>query len=269
MKAPRLIIGRRLLSKVVALAREAGPNECIGLLASRGPSGPVIGGCVLPSQDATPCQAEAEPVAIRAAVSDLLGRGLVPAGLWHSHGNSEVHHSFVDDETTRRFLPAMAERLFRRPRTAPLVPIVVSRDEAELPLRDGTYLRFALLGPAIPGSDARTRIAWTSTTIRMAARRSQPRAIRSPDRLRLVGGPVVLDLGLPEGHVLESRVVDRSPLRVARMWSLVVNTAGETHAEMLTLLDIQGRSVVQQRPCSIEVVGKGATRAAARGGRSS
>ena len=96
--------------------------------------------------------------------------------------------------------------------------------------------------------------AWRSITTRFRERPAIPRAVTNSGCLHLVGGPVVLTLGLPFGSTLESQVVDRAHARSAHLYSLVVNAAGEAYAEVLTIHDIDGQSIIQQAPCSIEVV---------------
>jgi len=124
-------------------------------------------------------------------------------------------------------------------------------------LPDGTTLHLTLLGPPLPGLDARERVAWGSVTTRFRPRTAVPRAIQAAGRLHLVAGTVVLTLGLPPCSTLESQVIDRAPLRSAHLYSLVVNAFGETCAEILTIHDIDGRPVIRQSPCSIEIVHEG------------
>src|SRR5262245_35285627 len=107
---PNLIIHRSLFRKIIRHARRSVPDECMGLLARRPfeHPGKVTAICQLPAL-ATPSHAEAAPIHISSAVRRLRSRGLVPVGIWHSHGEGGVHHSLQDDETITRFLPAMAE----------------------------------------------------------------------------------------------------------------------------------------------------------------
>jgi hypothetical protein len=176
-------------------------------------------------------------------------------GIWHSHGRGGVHHSLVDDEMMGRILPAMAEENYRRPCDALLTPLVRAPDEAELPQEDGTIHQFTLLGPALPGSDGRQRIRWKTIDTRFRDRPVRPRAVVSPAYLHLSGGQVVLTLGLPAGATLESQVVDRAFVRTADLYSLVVNAAGETYVNVLTMHDIGGRTVFEQNTCSIQFTG--------------
>src|SRR5438552_868164 len=130
---PNLIIDRGLLKKIVRTARRVAPNECMGLLARRrtGQRGRVTAGILLPAQ-ATPAEAQAAPLDIALAAAGLMDRGLVPVGIWHSHGDGGVHHSQQDDETISRILPAMAEENYERPGPQTPVPCVTAPDEAEL-----------------------------------------------------------------------------------------------------------------------------------------
>jgi proteasome lid subunit RPN8/RPN11 len=263
MMTPNLIVCGALFDKIIGRAQRSSPNECIGLLARR----PVDAWdmataiCQLPAA-ATPDFARAAPIDISLAVHKLRKRGLVPSGIWHSHGEGSVHHSLQDDETIARILPAMAEDNYQRPTdaTAVFAPIVTAPDEAELPLPDGTMRHFTLLGPLLPGLDGRQRIAWKSIATRFRERPVLPRAVFKMGFLHLAGGQVVLSLGLPEGSTVESQVVDRAPLRTAHLYSLVVNAKGETHLEVLTIHDIEGRSFVQQKSSAVEVLPESSSR---------
>jgi proteasome lid subunit RPN8/RPN11 len=267
MMNPNLQINRVLFKRIVRCARRFAPDECVGLLARRSldRSGRVTACCLLPAL-ATPGKAEAAPLDISSAAGRLWRRGLVPVGIWHSHGTGGVHHSLQDDETIARILPAMALENYQRPVTWPLVPFVTAPDLAELPLPDGTTLHFNLLGPPLPGSDARERMAWSSIATRFRQPALVPRAVVRTGALHLVGGPVVLSLGLPPGCSVESQVVDRAPLRSARLYSLVVNSAGLAYAVALTVHDIDGASLIQHGPCPIETFGKRRARATQTGG---
>ena len=264
---PKLEINLGLFKRIVRCARRFAPDECMGLLARRlrDRSGRVTAGCLLPAV-ATPGMAEAAPLDISAAVARLAHRERVPVGIWHSHGEGGVHHSQQDDETIARILPAMALENFQRPVTSPLVPFVTAPDEAELPLPDGTALHFNLLGPRLPGCDARERVAWSAVTTRFRTRARVPRAVMGSRSLHLVGGPVVLSLGLPASCTVESLGVDRAAVRSARLYSLVVNAAGDAYAVALTVHDIGGESVFQHGHCPIETVHERRVRAARPGG---
>src|SRR5262249_12879708 len=72
--------------------------------------------------------------------------------------------------------------------------------------------------------------------------------------LRLNGGGVVITLGLPEGATLTSRIIDLSPVRIACLYSLVVNRHRETYAEVLTVYDLDGQSFTEQHPCAVEIL---------------
>jgi hypothetical protein len=135
-----------------------------------------------------------------------------------------------------------------------VVPAVTAPDEAWLPRPDGTALAFTLVGPPIPGLDAHEKARWGSVTTRFRDRAVAPRAILKDGELHLFGGPVVLALGLPPDSTVSSRIVEASPLRVATMFSLVVNVRGETYCEALTVHDVDGRTFTEMDPCAIEVV---------------
>jgi proteasome lid subunit RPN8/RPN11 len=236
-------------------ARNAAPDECMGLLAScRYERSGVITHAFLLKAEASLARAVADPQGIAEAVARLRQRGMVPRGFWHSHVDFSAHHSSVDDSTMTRLLPGMAEENFVRPASLYRVPTVTASDEALLPLPDGTALAFTLVGPPIPGLDAHEKARWGSVTTWFRHQAVSPQAIQRDGHLYLSGGPVVLAIGLPAEATLHSHVVEASPLRVATMFSLVVNVRGETYCEALTVHDVNGRTFTEMDPCAIEVV---------------
>jgi hypothetical protein len=136
-----------------------------------------------------------------------------------------------------------------------LTPGVTSPDEATLPQEDATIHQFTLLGPALAGSDGRQRIRWKTIDTRFRDRSMRPRAVLSPGSLQLAGGQVILTLGLPAGSTLESQVVDRSLVRIADLYSLVVNAAGAAYVKVLTIHDIGGGMLFEQSSSSIRFTG--------------
>jgi proteasome lid subunit RPN8/RPN11 len=253
--APPLRILQQVLTMTCGHARDASPNECMGLLASRrGDRSGVVTHAFLLNAEACLARAVADPQGIAEVVARLRECAMNCRGFWHSHVGFSAHHSRVDDTTMERLLPGMAEENYIRPAFRHTAPAVTSSDEAMLPLADGTALAFTLVGPPIPGLDAHEKAGWSSVTTRFHDRSVVPRTILKNGLLHLCSGQVVLALGVPAGATLSSRVVEISPVRVATMYSLVVNVREETYAESLTVHDIDGRSFIEMGPCAIEVV---------------
>jgi proteasome lid subunit RPN8/RPN11 len=236
-------------------ARSAAPHECMGLLASRrGDRSGVVTDALRLRAKVSLARAVADPLGIARVVARLRRQGMIPRGYWHSHVHSAAYHSSVDDATMMRLLPGMAEENFLRPLLRPTVPMVTGSDEAWLPLPDGRALAFTLAGPLISGLDARETARWSSVSTRFRERAASPRAVQRDGYLYLSGGSVVLILGLPGDATLSSRLVDPAPLRVATMFSLVVNVRGEAFATALTVHDLDGRTFTEMGPCTIEIV---------------
>ena len=219
----RLSITAAVLHQIVAAAKQAGSNECVGLLATPAKCHArlVTAACVLPA-NASASHAEAEPAALRDAANVLTAHGLKPIGLWHSHGNFGVFHSGTDDDTALRLLPAMADWSFERPAHTTAAPVVTESDVAVLPLRDGRLLRITVLGPEIPGDElGRERLAWTRVQVTFFSDKQIVQAVHEGDTLRLLAGGVCLTLGVPENATLSSAVEDRAPCdrRICFRWS--------------------------------------------------
>jgi hypothetical protein len=255
MKRPALEIMADVKDQIMSYAREACADERMGLLASKSgsDSGVIVGACLLPAS-ASRSHAEATPLAIQQAAERLRASFLVPSGLWHSHGAHAVFHSALDDDTVSRLLPAMAEWNFERSRPRHLAPVVTAPDEAVLPLPDGQALHFMLLGPEVPEFEAHQRARWGGITISFGGVGKAPCAVHNADFLRLNGGGVTLTLGLPQGTSLTSRIDDIAPLRVAHLYSLVVNNRGDEYAEAMTVLEFDDQSIIQKGSCQIVVV---------------
>jgi proteasome lid subunit RPN8/RPN11 len=255
-----LRIPQRAFEQILAHARAAAPDECLGLLVSRAArrSRVITGAALLPA-DSSPAHACATPQAIAETVARLREHDLVIRGIFHSHGESGVHHSAIDDATMARLLPGMAEDNFERPAPPHLAPVVVAPDEARLPLADGTAQVFSLLGPPIDGLDAREAAAWSSITTRFLARSAAPHAVHRAGFLDLYGGQAVLSLGVPAHATVGCRLVDASAVRVATMYSLVVNSPGEAYAEALTVWEVAGRTFTEMGPCSVEIIADSGT----------
>jgi hypothetical protein len=191
-------------------------------------------------------------------VKELTSRSLKPIGIEHSHGWSDVHHSNIDDETALRLLPAMAEWNFERPAPTARTPSVTAPDSALLPLPDGTSQQFTLLGPEAPGGWGRPRVRWGQirTELTPASAKDEPRATVEGDRLLLQAAGVSLALVIPADATLVAKVLDLAPVRVAYLYSLVVNVRRETYAQVLTVCDALGRSMIHMDRCAVEIVGR-------------
>ncbi len=102
-----LKITHGLLHAIDVEVQLADSFECLGLLASERGADWVTDMEVLPAR-ASASHAEAAPIAVARAAESLRSRGLVPRGLWHSHGHLPVFHSGTDHGTIDRLLPGMA-----------------------------------------------------------------------------------------------------------------------------------------------------------------
>jgi proteasome lid subunit RPN8/RPN11 len=244
---------KETMAYILDAARAANGNETMGLLAGRRGSDAVTDARVLQA-NASGTYAEAEPMTIKRCADELVTSRLIPKGLWHSHGNLGVFHSGIDNRTMKQLLPAMAPWNFERPRPMVPAPTVTDMDSAVLPLPDSQVLRFTLLEPPINGMEGNTRVQWSDISTRFGDVLEKPRAILEDDHLVLEGGSVLLLLGIPEGASITSRKEDHAPLRIATLYSLVVNNHGKTHAECLVVHDIDGYQVLQQEPCTIVII---------------
>ncbi len=253
--APPFRVTRRVLTATCRHARSAAPNECIGLLAShKHDRSGIVTHVFRLRAEASLTRAVADPQGIAKVVAQSREQEMSCRGFYHSHVKLSAHHSSIDDSTMTRLLPGMAEDNFVRPGFSHRAPTVTAPDEAMLPLVDGTSRTFTLSGPPIPGLNAYEKAQWTSVSTLFRDRKVQPKAIQEDDRLFLCSGPIVLALGLPPGATVSSRIVDASPLRVATMFSLVVNIRGEIYCEALTVHDVNGRSFIEMGPCAVDVV---------------
>lgn len=250
-----LTIEQAVFDGILSAAAAAGSQECMGLLASgTGKGSRITGACQLPAQ-VSGSHAEADPLAIRRAGELFRKRRQRPVGLWHSHGSHGVFHSAVDDHTVMRLLPAMAEWNFERPRAVWPVPAVTGPDTAVVPLDDGRWLRLALVGPSIPGTDdGHEQASWACFDVARKPRKGSPRAIHKGGSIRLVAGGVELHLGVPDGANVISAIEDHAPLRSARLFSLVVNRRGERYAEVVSVHDLGGELHVAKRACGVAVI---------------
>lgn len=248
-----LSIAPRTLDRILAAARVADDQECMGLLA--GPSGsPIVTAMLRLPATASSAHAMAEPTAILQSAEVLRARHLVPKGLWHSHGRFGVFHSGTDHATLNRLLPAMAPWNFERPRAAILAPTVTAPDAALLPTLDGQVWHFSLLGAAIPDLDAHEQAVWDSIVTHFTKTEGEPRAVFAVTHLHLEGGGVALTLEIPEGASVVCQKQDRASFRHASLYSLVVNSRSEQCAECLIVYEIDDQYLTQQEPCEVATI---------------
>ena len=241
------------MKDVLASAKRANGFECLGLLASQKKSDVITEAPLFPSA-ASAAHAEAAPMAIKRLADALKTDGMIPRGIWHSHGDLDVFHSATDHGTMNRFLPAMAQWNFERPRPPILAPSIIDSDSAVLPQLDSQNLCFTLKGSTIPGMEAQERVHWENIKIRFTKIHKKPRAILEADRLILEGGYVIMTLDLPEGSTIACSKEDHAPMRVATVYSLVVNVRGGECAECLVIHDLNGEYITQNEVCNIQRV---------------
>jgi hypothetical protein len=152
-----------------------------------------------------------------------------------------------------KLLPGMAEWNLQRPESVHKYPVVTASDEAALPLNDGRWLRVLLVGPQVPGLDATERVRWSSIDVSFNSHKSRARAILNGSFMKLQSGEICLTLGVPEEATVQSLVEDHATIRIARIFSLVVNRRGEKYAEVLTIHDVEGESSMFKQECEIEI----------------
>jgi hypothetical protein len=244
-----------VLGQLHGCAKQSGSLECVGLLAcpARAVSSPVTAACLLPAESSRG-HAEVAPLDLKNAVLELLSNGLRPLGLWHSHGDHGVFHSATDDQTVGRLFPAMAESGLRPSRPTLRAPVVVDRDTAVLPLRDGRVITYKLLGPTLPDGDCRERACWQNARAEFGRPCTNPEATQEANWLRLRAGEVTLLLGIPEGAELVSRTEETPGRRKARLFSLVVNNRSETYAEAVVVEVCGGSCNLRKSACPIEII---------------
>ncbi len=253
----QLMIGKNVMEKIFGAARSAGNNECMGLLASPRDSVMVTEMRLLPAA-ATATHAEASPMALRVCAEELVKNGLIPRGIWHSHGRMEVFHSGTDQGTMERLLPAMAGWHFKRPSHVVLSPAVTAPDEALLPLKDGRVIVFEIVGPSLPGGCGNELGGWGGVATNFTGKSgAEPTAGFDGTKLRMESNGVRVELEVPEGAIVHSRVEDRAPYRYSTLYSLVVNTRRELFAECLEVKDFGGQSQTWVNACEVITAGMG------------
>jgi len=240
-----LRIDRQVLREIHGIARAHGADECMGLLCSL-PRETAISSAYLLAAETAPGHAETEPLAIKHGAEEIRASGQTPRGVFHSHGKLAVFHSAVDDTTMRRILPAMADSVVER-FGGLTTPWTAEPGQAALPLPDGRVRVFRLTaGPVTCGAE----VEWTG--IRLERRETaEPAATHRVGELELAAGGIVMKLGVPEGASLTAIDSDTAPARVARLYSLVVNCAGEFDARCLELTEIGAETSVKFEPCEI------------------
>lgn len=254
---PSLSVTATAMDRILRAAREAGSDECMGLLASPPGDGPVTQSHLLDAE-ASCSRAEAGPMELRRAAGELRALGLVPRGLWHSHGQGRVFHSATDHQTLRTLLPALAAWNFERATPLASAPAVTGPDSAMLPLADGRARVLTLRGPWLPELTAYAPAEWSGISVKFGARE---RGVVVEDGLvRVAGGGVTLELGIPEGASLDCAKADPSGPRVAKLYSLVVNTRGEAVAERLVAIEVGAETLFKEQECGVCLMGADGTR---------
>lgn len=255
-KARKVRISKDAMAAIRKAAETAGSRECMGLLAA--PRGCDVVTEALPLRaKATGCHAEAEPEEIVRSLDEIHDRGLVPKGIFHSHASFNAFHSGVDEALVNRLLPQMAAQDVWRPKPKSLAPQVQEADRVVLPLSDGLAMEVTLLGRPVPEVGGHERAQWPSAQIAFGHTNGEPLAILGADRIRLEGGGVALTLPVPEGTSLMVRKCDPAPYRIARTYSIVVNTAGDAVAKCLSVYQLDGERIIREEDCEIEVVADG------------
>lgn len=243
-----------VLDEIFRLAKKEDNLEVMGLLASRRKSRPVSAACVLPTDERGPSHAVAAPLTIRRAIDELLRRGFIPRGIFHSHGHHPVFCSGTDVQTGVTFLPSMADHNFEPlPGAATkCVPVATGPATATCPRAEGGSLDFVLAGRPL-GDGVRTIESWSTVRTAFIAS-APPRVVVKSDRLTLEAAGVRLTLGIPDGASV-SWSTRESELRIALLPSLVVNARGDVHVEAVVVRDLAGvESIDTIRECRLEIV---------------
>lgn len=246
-----LTLARDAMRAIDDAARAADVHECLGFLASR-PGDDIVTTIECLDARASRTRADATPMAVKEGVDRLTRRGLIARGIWHSHGRLPVFHSGTDIATIHRLLPAMSRVNSRRGHSTP-GPAVEGPSAAVLPLEDGRDMVFTLAADPVPGMDVIPTQAWTQVSTEFD-RRSPIGASLQPSLLRLSACGVVISLGVPDGARLEAQVVDRAASRIARVYSLVVNTRQERYAQCLAIATVAGETFTRLDDCDVVVL---------------
>jgi proteasome lid subunit RPN8/RPN11 len=250
-----LTIEGETLERVFVAAANASGNECMGLLASERASAAITHMCLLPAT-ASATHAEAAPLALRQNVEQMLAKGLIPRGIWHSHGAMSVFHSGTDHATMERLLPAMAPWNFERPPHAVTSPAVTAPDSAVLPLNDGRLMVFTIIGEPLPGGYGHELGRWGGMSTHFVGKPStQPRASFDGAKLDLESNGIRIELAIAEGATVQICVDDKAPYRTSTLYSLVVNTRRDRFAECLEVMEFGGRCQTRVAACEVLTIG--------------
>jgi hypothetical protein len=118
---------------------------------------------------------------------------------------------------------------------------------------DGRLDRFTLEGSAVPGSETRRAVTWIARTApEFRDWLATPKATLEDGRLRLEGGTCAITLDVPAGASVVVECEDRSVVRVAWLYSLVVNARGDSFAECLEVSDTPRGTREEMLACTIE-----------------
>jgi proteasome lid subunit RPN8/RPN11 len=242
-----MLISSRALDEIERAARFAAHKECMGILASP-PDTRAITDAYLLHADASCSHAEADPVSMKEAASQLAENNLVPRGMWHSHGSHDVYHSRTDLATIERLLPAMADSNLEPNVDDFIGPILQGPDVAAVKLADGRMLTIQLIGHQA-GVFLDPTPMWRDIAFRRTDRDAPPIAIYDR-KVALCGKGVVLELTVPEGCTVTSALKEPGS-RVARLYSLVVNNRGSHEARCLLLVEVNGLVFTRIEPCEL------------------
>jgi hypothetical protein len=250
---PKLRITSSALQRAHEFAKRHKNQECLGIGAGHGPAGIIEHVRLLPAVTTT-ASATASPLAVRELITRFRREALQPTLLWHSHASFGVFHSGTDDSTVSRLLPALAEAAFQRPAPSWKQPTITGPDSAIIPLPDGRTQMITVAGAVVSDTGFQFRSRWTRIVHRCGGPQA-PRITILPERIHLGGGGMSVELGVEGGATVTARLVDAAPIRVAHLYSLVVNNRGDQYAEAITVIEDQtGESSIQQAECDIEVV---------------
>ena len=243
----RLLINVEVMEKVKEMARRAGPFECSGLLASA-PTDEEVTAAFELEGNAGLGRVDVAPAALAQMGRSLADRGLIPRGIWHSHGLGPVFHSAIDRETTTRLLRTVAEWRLGPHAMLPSAPLLLSATEALLP-DGGNLLRIQVEGSTSGASPGSCR--WE---VGFLEEEALPHLLWQGGCLTLRAGRVELNLKVPEGAALRC-AREAVPVLVGSAFSLVVNARGEACAYCLRICELDGEQFWREERCEIEVRG--------------
>jgi hypothetical protein len=97
--------------------------------------------------------------------------------------------------------------------------------------------------------------AWERVAIEFQRERRKPAAEIDAHHVRLSAGGVAVVLDVPHGAHVEMRIVDRATSRLARLYSLVVNTRQDRYAQCLLVAEVGGERFTRLADCDVVVTG--------------